>query len=176
MSKITPLTVLGIVNSNPKSFRSLYDAFYSYLCGIAVSYVHDFEVARELVNDVFIRVWEHRTRLKYPPLPYLISGVRNACLNYLRDRQNTSEAHMVFMESLPDVPVYNEADVEEIVAMIDNLRSSLPPRCAEIFALHYNQGLDTEEIAGRLGVSQSTVRVQIKIALDKIREKIRSGF
>lgn len=85
MQEITPITVQGIVHSDPKCFRMLYDAYYAYLCGLAVSYIHDFEKARELVNDVFLRVWERRAELKYPPLPYLISGVRNACYNYLRD-------------------------------------------------------------------------------------------
>lgn len=77
MPEITPIIVQGIARSDPKCFRSLYDAYYAYLCGLAVSYIHDFEQARELVNDVFLRVWEHRTELKHPPLPYLISGVRN---------------------------------------------------------------------------------------------------
>lgn len=41
MQEITPITVQGIVHSDPKCFRMLYDAYYAYLCGLAVSYIPD---------------------------------------------------------------------------------------------------------------------------------------
>lgn len=175
MSKITPLTILGIVNSNPKSFRTLYDAYYSYLCGIAVCYVHDIEIARELVNDVYLRVWERRATLKYPPLPYLISGVRNACYNYLRETKKAGEATLVLMDHIPEVPVYDDDEVEDIVKLISEVSESLPPRCAEVFFLHFNEGMDNSAIAEHLGISESTVRVQQKIAIEKIREKLKKN-
>lgn len=174
MTDITPATVRGIVNSDPKCFRSLYDAYYSYLCGLAVSYIHDFEKARELVNDVFLRVWERRAQLKYPPLPYLISGVRNACYNWLRDSRKASEITLSLMERIPDVPLYDEDEVENIVGVISSLSELLPQRCSEVFSLHFHEGLDTPDIAEKLGITPSTVRVQLKIALDKIRESIKN--
>ena len=50
MQEISPQIVQGIVHSDQKCFKSLYDAYYSYLCAIAVSYIHDHEKARELVR------------------------------------------------------------------------------------------------------------------------------
>ena len=173
MQKITPTIVQGIVDSDLKCFRSLYDAYYAYLCGLAVSYIHDCEKAREIVNDVFVRVWERRTQLKHPPLPYLISGVRNACYNYLRDSKKASEMTLVLMEKLPESLPYNEDDVADLVLVISDVSSKLPVRCREVFSLHFGEGLDAEEIAKMLGISSSTVRVQIKIALDKIRENLK---
>lgn len=173
MQKITPNIVDGIVRSDFKCFRSLYDAYYSYLCGLAVSYIHDFDKAQELVNDVFVRVWERRSQLKHPPLPYLISGVRNACYNYLRDTKKASEMTLVLMERLPDIALYNEEEVEELVLMISEVSSKLPKRCGEVFDLHFNEGLSADEISQQLGITPSTVRVQLKIALDKIRENLK---
>ena len=173
MPDITLQTVEGIIRSDPKCFRSLYDAYYAYLCGLAVSYIHDFEKARELVNDVFLRVWEHRAQLKYPPLPYLISGVRNACYNYLRDSRKASEVRLSLLERVPDVALYDEHEVEDIIGLISALSARLPKRCSEVFTLHFYEGMDTADIAVKLGVSPSTVRVQLKIALDKIRENLK---
>ena len=173
MQNVTPTIVQGIVNSDMRCFRSLYDAYYAYLCGLAVSYIHDFEKAREITNDVFVRVWKRRAQLKYPPLPYLISGIRNACYNYLRDCKKASEITLVLMERIPDVELYDEQDVEDIVHKIEEVSSTFSKRCGEGFSLHFDNGLDTEEIAERLGISPSTVRVQLKIAIDKIREKIK---
>lgn len=151
----------------------MYDAYYAYLCGLAVSYIHDCEKAQEIVNDVFVRVWERRAQLKYPPLPYLISGVRNACYNYLRDSKKASEMTLVLMDNLPDALPYNEEEVDDLVHMISDVSSKFPARCREVFSLHFGEGLDTDEIAKKLGISNSTVRVQIKIALDKIRENLK---
>ena len=173
MPAITLITVQGIVHSDPKCFRSLYDAYYAYLCGLAASYIHDFEKARELVNDVFLRVWEHRTQLKYPPLPYLISGVRNACYNYLRDSSKENEVSLSIMERLPDAALYDEEEVEDLVSQIETISAGLPKRCSEVFSLHFQEGLETAVIAQKLGISPSTVRVQLKIALDKIREILK---
>ena len=173
MQEITQKIVQGIINSDPRCFRTLYDAYYSYLCGLAVSYIHDFEEAQELVNDVFLRVWERRSLLKHPPLPYLISGVRNACFNYLRDNKKASEVTLTLLERIPDVALYDENEVEDIVRMISDLSSQLPKRCYEVFNLHFDEGLDTADIAKRLGLSPSTVRVQLKLAIDKIREKLK---
>ncbi|MBO4340029.1 MAG: RNA polymerase sigma-70 factor [Bacteroidales bacterium] len=173
MQEITQKIVQGIINSDPRCFRTLYDAYYSYLCGLAVSYIHDFEEAQELVNDVFLRVWERRALLKHPPLPYLISGVRNACFNYLRDNKKASEVTLSILERIPDVALYDENEVEDIVRMISDLSSQLPKRCYEVFNLHFDEGLDTADIAKKLGLSPSTVRVQLKLAIDKIREKLK---
>ena len=173
MQEITQKIVQGIINSDPRCFRTLYDAYYSYLCGLAVSYIHDFEEAQELVNDVFLRVWERRALLKHPPLPYLISGVRNACFNYLRDNKKASEVTLSILERVPDVALYDENEVEDIVRMISDLSSQLPKRCCEVFNLHFDEGLDTADIAKKLGLSPSTVRVQLKLAIDKIREKLK---
>ena len=173
MKNITPDIVNGITRSDMQCFRSLYDAYYSYLCGLAMSYIHDSEKARELVNDVFVRVWEHRTQLKHPPLPYLISGVRNACYNYLRDSKKASKMELVLMERVPEAGLYDEEEVEDIVKRISELPAALPKRCSEIFSLHFSEGLETDEIAERLGITPSTVRVQLKIALDKIRENLK---
>lgn len=173
MPLITPRTVEGIAQSDARCFRSLYDAYYAYLCGLAVSYIHDFESARELVNDVFLRVWERRTQLKYPPLPYLISAVRNTCYNYLRDHQKASEVSLSLLERIPDVPPFQEQEVEDLVRRIHLLSERLPGRCAEVFSLHFQEGLDAARIAARLGITPSTVRVQLKIALDKIREMLK---
>ena len=133
MQNVTPTIVQGIVNSDMRCFRSLYDAYYAYLCGLAVSYIHDFEKAREITNDVFVRVWKRRAQLKYPPLPYLISGIRNACYNYLRDCKKASEITLVLMERIPDLELYDEQDVEDIVHEIEEVSSTFPKRCGEVF-------------------------------------------
>ncbi|MBO4610810.1 MAG: sigma-70 family RNA polymerase sigma factor, partial [Bacteroidales bacterium] len=70
-------------------------------------------------------------------------------------------------------PLYDEREVEDLVELISEISSQLPDRCREVFDLHFNEGMDAKEIAERLNITPSTVRVQLKIALDKIREKMK---
>ena len=62
--------------------------------------------------------------------------------------------------------------VHEWDKMISDITAGLPNRCREVFSLHFHEGMDTADIADRLDVSASTIRVQLKIALDKIRERL----
>ena len=93
----------------------------------------------------------------------------------MRDNKKASEVSLSILERVPDVPLYDNSEVEDIVALISKLSDHLPQRCLEIFSLHFYDGLDTAEIAKQLDISPSTVRVQIKIALDKIRENLKNS-
>lgn len=76
-----------INNGDAKAFEQLYTTFYVYLCAVATKYVYNSEAAREIVNDVFMNVWNHHSALIHPVNAYLIRSVRNYCLNYLRDKR-----------------------------------------------------------------------------------------
>ena len=79
-----------INNGDAKAFEQLYTTFYVYLCAVATKYVYNSEAAREIVNDVFMNVWNHHSALIHPVNAYLIRSVRNYCLNYLRNSDNKS--------------------------------------------------------------------------------------
>ena len=68
------------------------------MCAVATKYVYNSEAAREIVNDVFMNVWNHHSALIHPVNAYLIRSVRNYCLNYLRDKRQQevplSEEHL----------------------------------------------------------------------------------
>ena len=66
-----------------------------------------------------------------------------------------------------------EAEVEELVRRLIN---DLPERCRTVFLLNRQEGLSSREIAEALSLSESTVRVQIKIAVDRIVAGIRTHY
>ena len=96
-----------INNGDAKAFEQLYTTFYVYLCAVATKYVYNSEAAREIVNDVFMNVWNHHSALIHPVNAYLIRSVRNYCLNYLRDKRQQ------------EVPL---SDVQENLLSIRNSR------------------------------------------------------
>ena len=76
----------GLNRGSEPAFAALYDAYFSYLCACAATYVPDPVCAEELVNDVFVNIWEHRGRYRTPLHGYLVNSVRNACISHIRSQ------------------------------------------------------------------------------------------
>ena len=76
----------GLNRGSEQAFAALYDVYFSYLCACAATYVPDPVSAEELVNDVFVNIWEHRGRYRAPLHGYLVNSVRNACISHIRSQ------------------------------------------------------------------------------------------
>ena len=76
----------GLNRGSESAFAALYDSYFSYLCACAATYVPDPVSAEELVNDVFVNIWEHRGRYRVPLHGYLVNSVRNACISHIRSQ------------------------------------------------------------------------------------------
>ncbi len=178
INKINKNVIERIAIGDERAFSLLYDCYYTYLKTISLYYLFDKNIVNEVVNDVFISVWNNRKKLDYPIQAYLIQSVRNRCLNYLRDLQ--SEEHKIsehrrrlleYQEEhiLANPTPLQNLETEEIQRAINSAVEQLPGRCREVFECYFYQGKSTEEIAQELSLNASTVRVQIKNAMDKLR-------
>ena len=155
-----------INNGDAKAFEQLYTTFYVYLCAVATKYV-------------FMNVWNHHSALIHPVNAYLIRSVRNYCLNYLRDKRQQEvplsdvQENLLSIQELqidadphPLAYLENKEFEEKIYRAVD----SLPAKCRDIFVQYLYHNKTYEEIAITNHISSSTVRVQIKIGLAKLRE------
>ena len=146
-------------HGNTKAFDKIYHTYYLYLCAIAVYYVHDKRVAGEIVNDVFVAFWQNRHHITHPALPYLRRAIQNASISYLRssyfnEKQMTEQMEEIIMKK-----------VEE-----------LPAKCRAIFKASLYEGKTYSEIAEEQNINVTTVRVQMKIALTKLRESLGTPY
>ena len=153
--------------------RDLFDAYYRQLVRYSMKLVINQAVAEELVQDVFIRIWEnrHTIRLTGSIKAYLYAAVKNRSLNHLKSKYN----RMVFVDldaaetASTSRPAEDDVILGELREAINRAVHSLPPRCRIIFNLSRNAGMSAEEIARHLGISRKTVHAQIAIALGKIK-------
>lgn len=179
MPEIREDIINRINEGDVKAFELLYTTYYVYLCAVATKYIFNSEVSREIVNDVFINVWNNRSTLVYPVHAYLIRSVQNRSLNHLREKclQTVSmsdvqehlltiQEQQITIESHPLAYLENKELENEIYNAIDQL----PKKCRDIFIQHLYHNKSYEEIAQIYNISQSTVRGQIKIGLSKLRE------
>ncbi|HEY5589887.1 MAG TPA: RNA polymerase sigma-70 factor [Paludibacter sp.] len=167
-----------ISKGEEKAFSLLYDCYYTYLNTVALCYIFNRDVANEIVNDVFIHVWHKRSTLAYPIHSYLIQSVKNGCLNHIRS-QRTNERVLTehkkqlfdFQEEyiLSNPTPLQYVETQEIENEVQKAIALLPEKCRIIFEQYLFLGKLPEEIAKEQYITVSTVRVQIKNAMDKLK-------
>jgi len=169
-----------------KVFEELYIAHYESLCYYAQRFVLDLETSREIVQDVFVRIWEKRATLlgEESLKSYLYKSVRNKCLDYLKhlnieyeyEKKRISEMQEPGSDSsnMEDQPL-DGLITEELRNAIQRAIENLPEKCREIFELSRYEGLKYREISEELKISVKTVETQMYRAIKSLKEQL-SGF
>lgn len=156
------------------SFESLFRAHYAPLCEFVNGYVRSREAAHDLVQDLFLTLWERRDRPDAPVITsaYLYMAARNRALKHLRHRRVVAR----WEERAAQAPASVHAGADhgvryrEAQEAAERAISELPDRCREIFLLSRRQHMSYAEIAEALDLSVKTVEVQMWRALKKLRE------
>lgn len=161
------------------TFENLYGKYYVYLCMIAMHIVRNREDAEEIVEDVFVRLWNSGVCLSEirSIKAYLVKAVHNTSLNYIgRNRKfrmtesiNDRDLNILAWDS--DYPL-GQLYEDELLDIIVKCIEKLPEACREIFLLSRDNNMKYNEISEKLGISVNTVKTQIRIALSGIREKV----
>jgi RNA polymerase sigma-70 factor (ECF subfamily) len=161
---------------DPAAFERLFLTYHASLCAFGYRYLGARDLAEEIVQEVFLFVWERREtwEVRSSVKSYLYTAVRNAALSYLRHervvRHRQREAIALFETSSAGADL--EAAAAEIAAAVRRAVGRLPERCRLVFTLHREQGLTYAEIAQVLGISPRTVEVQMGRALKSLRRAL----
>ena len=158
------------------TLESLFRDHFSGLCQFASGYVKQEEVAKEIVQDAFVSLWEKRQTidLAKPVKSYLTTTVRNKCLNFLRDHKKFSN-DLLSLENLSEDTGFDQPDKlveKEIVQQIATGIAELPDKCREIFVLNRYENLKYQQIADKLQISVKTVETQMSKALQHMRIRL----
>ena len=158
---------------NSTNFETLFKEQYQPLFFYAVKFVFRHDIAEELVQDVFVQLWENRKSLqiKTSIKSYLYTAVRNRCLNYLKSHWHRMVEDDAILEGF-SAEAQGAVDNESLKKLIQQGIQSLPEKCRIIFTLSRQAGLTYDEIAEELGLSKETVKSQIKIAIQKLRNHL----
>jgi RNA polymerase sigma-70 factor (ECF subfamily) len=154
-----------------KNFTEIFNIYYKRLCLYAFQFVKDKDTAKDIVQESFLKLWLKRRDidLSYSPTSLLYTIVRNTTLNYLKSNKHRAKC-IEAEEQLADDIRIDEFIFAETVNMIHMATALLPPKCRDIFQLLYIEGKDNLEIAKKLNISQSTIRVQKAKAISFIRQ------
>jgi RNA polymerase sigma-70 factor (ECF subfamily) len=178
-----PLILLQqIAAGDQAAFREVYLSFYKRLYQFALAIVKTREPAEEIVEDVFIRIWQQKEGLSSIRnlRVYLYTATKNTALNYLskKARASITEPFDHIQIELNGSAVTPEQILitAEMYKKIQKAVEALPPRCKMIFKLVREDGLRYKEIAEILNISVNTIDVQMAIAVKRIASALESEF
>ena len=158
-------------------FDFIFSYYYSGLCAYARRWVTDPDVAEDLVQDFFVRLWVNSSKLEITTSlkSYLFTSVKNTAVNHLKHVKVKEQYGIQIMQASPhnDDPAYWEFTEPELTELIEKGLEKLPPRCREIFILSRFEGKDNGKIAETLGLSKRTVELQISNALKILRVELK---
>jgi RNA polymerase sigma-70 factor (ECF subfamily) len=166
-----------------KAYEQLFLDNYKNLVLYAKKFVMETETARDLVQDVFIYLWDKREKLNIDKSlsSYLFRAVHNACINYLK-REATKENYIKqFLINLNEGTYKTSAsdDAYELVVhkdlseRIEWIIETLPEQCRNIFRMSRFRGMKNKEIAEIYSISPRTVETQIYRALKVLKENLK---
>ena len=142
----------------------------------ASSYVNDVDIAKDITQDVFIKLYEKRQILQIHTSlkSYLYTSVRNRCLDHIKLHKIRELHKTQIYNSISENVEEESTEVmqSELQAKINVAIASLPDRNREIFRLNRIDGLTNQEIADELNLSKRTVETHISNALKKIKEMV----
>lgn len=162
-------------NLTKEVFENLFKTHFQYLCNFAQNYISDSDTSKEIVQDVFIKLWENNTKVDINKSikSYLFTSVKNRCLNYIRDNKKFRSNILDVDIADYDISFEEKEDSSEIENKVKSSLEKLPEKCRQVFELSRFENLKYREIAEKLKISQKTVEAQMSKALKIFREDFK---
>ncbi|MDQ3112304.1 MAG: RNA polymerase sigma-70 factor [Bacteroidota bacterium] len=168
------LIVPAIREGDAAAFEQLFHFYYAPLCRYAGGIVTETEDAEEIVQQVFLRIWERRKELNITVSfkAYLYRSVHNASLNHKQRRRKDVRLNDGPLRIVHAAEASHEMDVKQLEEEISKALKVLPEQCRKIFELSRFEELKYREIAELLDISVKTVENQMGKALRIMRERL----
>lgn len=158
--------------TNLKDIEMLFREHYAQMCRLAVAYLHDDDIARDIVHDVFASLADVLPRVPVTQA-YLMRAVKNRCINEIRNTGVHQRVHRLYLIETLGYDADEWPDEATVAAIHFIIRTELTPACRRVMELRFGDGLKFSEIAETMGISQNAVFKHLRHAIVVIREKIK---
>jgi RNA polymerase sigma-70 factor (ECF subfamily) len=161
---------------NMFAFDELYRKYNKKLYKFGYSILKSTEEAENLIQDVFLNLWENRYKVEKNSSikSYVFTITYNSAISIIRKKTRESQ-FIEYLKTLQDInvePVNVELEYNELTNKLDEIIKELPKRQKEVYLLHKVEGLKYNEIAERLNISVNTIENHMSHALKTIRKKL----
>ncbi|WP_111593922.1 RNA polymerase sigma-70 factor [Chitinophaga dinghuensis] len=169
--------MMSLREGDNTAFTELYNRFWRQLLAIAYHHSGDKVLAEEIVQEVFISLWNRRNELYVDNVAaYLATAIRLSVFKQYAKEKRRSQIR----EQIAD-PANQRWDEEQIYIRfqqqyIQGIIESLPEKCRLVFKLSREEGLSIPEIAQRMGIAEKTAEAHLTKALKELRLKLNRPY
>lgn len=175
------LAELGLLDrikeGRPDAFEELFNRYWEPLYLFALKRVQSEDDAKDIVQELFIKFWLKKDQIVITKNleSYLFSIVKYEVLHKVSQLLRSEEKKQYYQDNI--LPQFSEfldpLQEKELLAAIDKQVQSLPERLKEVYLLRKEEGLSIREIAGKLNISEQTVKNQLGLAVKRMRGALK---
>jgi len=171
--------LLNLLAAGDKAaFETLFKGYFKSLHRYALGILQDEATAEEIVQQVFYKIWERKSRLKVHTSfrAFLYTAVYNECINYIKHKQHKTRYHShvqyTHEQSTLSSGITDRMEANELAKRLLTAIAEFPEQCGLLFCLSRFEELKYREIADKLGISVKTVEAQVTKAMKILRKKL----
>lgn len=160
----------SIRQKDGQAFERYYKEHYKFFLLAAVRYLEDTTLAQEIVNDIFVRLWQDGDRIEIESSlkAYIYRAVVNRSLNELGKGKKARLLRQELSRRPEGVAGWTDLEDDELKVRLYQAIDQLPEQCGKVFRMSRFEEMKQQEIADRLGISIKTVKNHITHALQQL--------
>ena len=160
------------MQTREQQFKDLFLSEYDRMYKAAYILLGDEDEAKDVVQDVFAKLWDGTDPLREESQrTFLLTCVRNRCLNIIAQRQTHREAIRLLIPTAVESGKYDEEIIEAVNRYVEE---RLTPQTSRIIRMHFDEDQSYKEISNSLGISLSAVNKHIVQGLRKLRSTFKN--
>jgi RNA polymerase sigma-70 factor (family 1) len=168
----------GLKKGSEIAFKQIYALYHHKIYRLALKFVKSEELAKEIVQDIFIKIWEHRHTINKDLSfsAYLFRIAHNHIFNLLKraSKEVSIKKQIMAAAEISSNQTEDEVIAAEYESLAIHAIEQLPPQRKLIFQLCRMEGKSYEEVSFALGISKSTVRDHMVKAIRFIKEYLHA--
>ena len=166
--------IASLQRGSVTAFEILFETYSQKLYRFSFSYLKSETEAEDLVQEVFLKIWQNRSSLKADTSfqSYLFTIAFHAILKCFNKKALQQKFQLDLFESLAaeNPSLEEQLNFETLIARLNQLIEQLPTRRKEIFFKRKKEGKSIQNIAMEMGISEKTVENQITEAMNSLRK------
>jgi len=160
------------------AFDTIYNKYSKKLYNFAYGLLKDHDSASEMVQEVFVTLWEKRNQVdvKFNFENYIFTITYNSIRKFFRQRSMEGKVKDFLFKNSPEIISNTDASIiyNELAEIANKTIENLPPRRKTVYKLSRQEGLSIKEIASRLDISPRTAETQLAKALKYLKEELQT--
>jgi RNA polymerase sigma-70 factor (ECF subfamily) len=166
----------AIRQSDEKAFSELFTRYWSTAHRIAYSKVRSLETTQEIVQELFITLWDKRETLMVQNMPaFITTCIKNKAIKYIESQLVKEKYWAYYKNYIPQTEFVTESELDfnELKEAIETGMERLPAKSKKVFQLNRFQGRSVSEIASMLNLSEKAIEYHLTRSLKHLRLHLR---